>query len=338
MAKSFKVSSQGIAKDLGSATGSYDTLEHGVLDSDKLYEALQKFKAIKEIIPQGNEDICPPSLYVSAEGKEFSFFLNNGEITDLDTDARLSVLETVNMVSGITAPADIAEKAKVQAESRPKTVLPPITDPKALELLDVLKAKADVSTFRSRFNYVTNGPDDPEFIRIKEIILNGDTDHVYKYRLKDVPPRVWAFDRPGVIRRFFSFVLDIPLYFIFFGIGIFVFFGPETSESDGGPMALWMLISAFLYFIVLEWMLSASPGGIITGIRIANKNGGRPSLIFCALRQIPRVFRFGLMALGVMFAGKARTTSAQMGMGASIVDVGGTGAGEVVLNKVPRKG
>ncbi len=90
MAKSFKVSSQGIAKDLGSATGSYDTLEHGVLDSDKLYEALQKFKAIKEIVPQGNEDICPPSLYVDCEGKDYSFYLSEGEIINLNTEAEMS--------------------------------------------------------------------------------------------------------------------------------------------------------------------------------------------------------------------------------------------------------
>ncbi|MDY0016606.1 MAG: RDD family protein [Candidatus Delongbacteria bacterium] len=335
MAKSFKVSAQGLTKDM-KANGSYDTIEMGEFGTDDLFGIFKLYKEVEQIVPKENEDICPASLYVSAEGKDFSFYLNNGEITDLDTEARLSVLEAVNMVSGVTGTAEIEEKAKSQAESRPKTVMPEITDPKALELLEVLKTKADVSDFRRRFKYVTNGPDDPEFKRVKEIILNGETDHVYKYRLKDIPPRVWAFAGAGVIRRFFSFVFDIPLYLIFFAIGLFVFFGSEPAESGGGLLALWMLISAFLYFVVLEWLLSASPGGIMTGIRISNKNGGRPSLIFCALRQIPRVFRFGLMVLGVMFAGNARTANAQMGMGASIVEVGGMGAGEVVLNKTPK--
>jgi uncharacterized RDD family membrane protein YckC len=334
MSNLFKVSAQGLTTDM-KANGSYDNVEMGEFSQDDLFGIFKLYKSVEEIVPKENEDICPASLYVSAGGKDFSFYLRDGEIIDLDTEAQLSVLEAVNMVSGVTSTEKIAEQAKAQAEARPKTVLPEITDPKALELLEVLKGKADVSTFRSRFKYVTNGPDDPEFKRVKDIILNGNTEHVYKYRLKDVPPRVWALATPGVIRRFFSFVFDIPLYFIFFGIGVAVLGDPETT--GGGVLALWMLISLFVYFVVLEWMFSTSPGGLITGIRVANKNGGKPSFLLCLGRQIPRIFRFGLMILGVFFAGKARNTTGQMAMGGSIVEVGGMGAGEVVLNKVSGK-
>jgi hypothetical protein len=119
MAKSFKVSSQGIAKDLSSATGSYDTIEHGVISSDALYETLQKFKAIKEIVPQGNEDICPPSLYVDNSGTDYSFYLSEGEIINLNTEVKMSPMEIVNLVSGFTTKKEVAEEAFQEEKSKP---------------------------------------------------------------------------------------------------------------------------------------------------------------------------------------------------------------------------
>ena len=118
MGKIFKITSQGIETDLSRANGSYDNEVVGETDSDKLYEILQKFKAIKEIIPQGNDDICPPSLYVEHEGKDYSFYLSEGKIINLNTEAEMSPMEIVNLVSGFTTKKEVAEEAYAEAEKK----------------------------------------------------------------------------------------------------------------------------------------------------------------------------------------------------------------------------
>lgn len=126
MAKSFKISAQGIEKDISKANGSYDTIEIGEMTSDSLYEALQKFKALKEIIPQGNDDICPPSLYVEHDGKDYSFYLSEGEIINLNTEAKMSPMEIVNLVSGFTTKKEVAEEANTEAEEEKRTQDAPV--------------------------------------------------------------------------------------------------------------------------------------------------------------------------------------------------------------------
>jgi len=126
MAKLFKVSAQGIENNISIANGSYDTIEIGDMTSDSLYEALQKFKAIKEIITQGNEDICPPSLYVEHDGKDYSFYLSGGEIVNLNTEVKMSPMEIVNMVSGFTSKKEVAEEALAEAVAEKKTQDAPV--------------------------------------------------------------------------------------------------------------------------------------------------------------------------------------------------------------------
>ena len=126
MGKIFKVTSQGIETDLSKANGSYDNAVIGEMDSDKLYETVQKFKAVKEIIPQGNEDICPPSLYIEHDGKDYSFYLSEGEIINLNTEAKMSPMEIVNLVSGFTTKKEVAEEAHAEAEAEKKTQEAPV--------------------------------------------------------------------------------------------------------------------------------------------------------------------------------------------------------------------
>jgi len=126
MSKMFKVSSQGIEKDISGANGSYDTIEIGEMTSDSLYEALSKFKAVKEIVPKGDEDICPPSLYVEHNGKDYSFYLSGGDIVNLNTEVRMSPMEIVNMVSGFTSKKEVAEEALQEAKAENKNQDAPV--------------------------------------------------------------------------------------------------------------------------------------------------------------------------------------------------------------------
>lgn len=99
MAKTFKVSVQGLTSDL-KANGSYDELELGEYGTDDMLGIFTLYSSVEEVFPENNEDLCPASLYVESEGKNYSFYLDNGLIADVDSDAKLSPEEALNFVSG----------------------------------------------------------------------------------------------------------------------------------------------------------------------------------------------------------------------------------------------
>jgi hypothetical protein len=99
MEKTFKVSVQGLSSDM-KANGSYDELELGEYGSDDMLGIFILYSSVVEIFPENNEDLCPASLYVACEGKNYSFYLDNGLIADVDSDAKLSPEEALKFVSG----------------------------------------------------------------------------------------------------------------------------------------------------------------------------------------------------------------------------------------------
>jgi hypothetical protein len=119
MSKKYKVSVQGMKRDLQTANGDYDTIDLGMMDEDDLYESLRKFKSVQELIPKKNEDLCPPALYVSGEKNEYNFYLSNGEIVCGNTDLPVSPLEAVNLIKGIVDKNEAAQKAVDASKAKP---------------------------------------------------------------------------------------------------------------------------------------------------------------------------------------------------------------------------
>jgi len=99
MAKTFKVSVQGLTAGM-IADGSYDEIQLGEYGPEDMLGIFKIYSTVKEIFPENNEDLCPASLYVESEGKNYSFYLDNGLIADVDSDAKLSPEEALNFVSG----------------------------------------------------------------------------------------------------------------------------------------------------------------------------------------------------------------------------------------------
>jgi uncharacterized RDD family membrane protein YckC len=123
------------------------------------------------------------------------------------------------------------------------------------------------------------------------------------------------------------------LFVIFLGVGLAAVVAATeggSQEALGLASLVWILVSFFAYFAGTELFFSASPGGLVAGLRVVNERGGRPSLWLCLGRQFTRVFRILVMVATALLASKGRTTNARMAGGAMIARVGASGGGEVV--------
>jgi len=99
MAKTFKVSVQGLTADL-KANGSYDELELGEYGTEDMLGIFTLYSAVEEVFPENGEDLCPASLYVESEGINYIFYLDNGVIIDADSEIKYTPEEALKFVSG----------------------------------------------------------------------------------------------------------------------------------------------------------------------------------------------------------------------------------------------
>ncbi|WP_432736069.1 hypothetical protein [Maridesulfovibrio sp. FT414] len=111
--KTFRVSCQGMDNAFR-GNGSYDELELGEMNEDQLYDSFRKF--MEAVMPEG-DDVCPPGLYVAADGKDYIFYLDGTDIVCENIEAKLSPIEAVNLVSGVTDRKQVAEEAAAQSGS-----------------------------------------------------------------------------------------------------------------------------------------------------------------------------------------------------------------------------
>ncbi|MFH1566802.1 MAG: RDD family protein, partial [Gemmatimonadota bacterium] len=207
-------------------------------------------------------------------------------------------------------------------------------EPRARELLELMDNPVRLSEYQRRFPYLLNGPDDPEVRRLREQILEADVRPEYKACLRNLPPRDWALDTPFLGRRFLAFLLDLPLFVVFFFIGAAVVVtAAEGKGSDAAslPLLVWIIASYLIYFVGSEWLLGASLGKFLTGLRVVGPYGGRPSLGFCLKRQFTRLFKLAVMALGAWAASQSRTTSGKMAGGQLVGRIGRPGGANGVV-------
>ncbi|MBI5211642.1 MAG: hypothetical protein HY927_16860 [Elusimicrobia bacterium] len=99
MNEKVRVTLQGISQDLSTATGSYDPVELGEMTPDALLGVLQQ--AVKLQAPSGGagDDICAPSLVLDHAGETYSFSVENGQLMDANSGAKLGLFDAVALVT-----------------------------------------------------------------------------------------------------------------------------------------------------------------------------------------------------------------------------------------------
>jgi uncharacterized RDD family membrane protein YckC len=61
-----------------------------------------------------------------------------------------------------------------------------------------------------------------------------------------------------------------------------------TVNLQGGPALLYFVL-CFAYYILLEWLLAATLGKLLFGVRVVGKGGSKLTLLQSAIRNILRV-------------------------------------------------
>jgi uncharacterized RDD family membrane protein YckC len=206
--------------------------------------------------------------------------------------------------------------------------------PKAEELVGLVRQPVRLREYRARFPYLMGGPGDPEYDRLIEEVEHSELLPEQKLMLKNLGPRAWALLRPGLGRRFFAFLVDMVLFIVFLALGLTAI----VSATEGSPeetlglaALIWIVASYFAYFAGSELVFGASPGGLLTGLRVVDERGRRPGLGLCLKRQLARIFRTLAAVLTAVQFSKARTTDARMAGGAMAARIGTSGRSEVVL-------
>ncbi|MBD3367168.1 MAG: hypothetical protein GF405_03195 [Candidatus Eisenbacteria bacterium] len=67
------------------------------------------------------------------------------------------------------------------------------------------------------------------------------------------------------------------------------------------PLCIAFLIVMFVYFVLFEALAGATPGKLVSGVRVIGPDGGRPGLVRSLVRNLLRVVD-GLPAFGILAA------------------------------------
>lgn len=202
-------------------------------------------------------------------------------------------------------------------------------------LRELLETPVGLGEYRRRFDWFMAGDDRVGSGGVVDEVLAGDMAPELKARLQGMEPREWALVRPGLFRRFLSFVVDVPLFFIVIIIGAAIIqplaakaFGEESVEAAFVVVG-WLGVAFVGYFVGSEWLLGASPGGFLTGLRVVDERGRRPGLLLCVKRQFMRVARIvGMLAIAKL--SENASVNRKMARGGLIAGVGMGGGDEVV--------
>ncbi len=355
---------QGMTRGLSRANGSYDTVDLGRLTPDRLAEVLAAMTLLSP--PEGDGDLCWPNLLVSGPTGDVAFSLadENGRLVTEDGADVTDLGEAVASVTGVpftgVIPAHRAGRPVAAAETHPHRKVPKPAQPgrmakperrapqarfdplpregglgpKAKELVGLVKHPVRLKEYQARFPYLMAGPGDPEFRRVTDELDGSDLLPEQKLMVQNLEPRAWAIVHPGMGRRFLAFLLDLPLFVVFLFVGLAVLVeATETSSQEalGVGAVVWIVASYFLYFAASELVFGASPGGLLTGLRVVDERGRPPGLGLCLKRQLTRIFRILGAVLTVLVSSKARSANARMAGGWLAARIATPGGSEVVL-------
>ena len=316
---------QGVTRDLSRANGSYDAVELGSLTPDRLAEVLAAMTRLSS--PEGDGDLCWPNLLVSGPTGDVAFSLadENGRLVTGDGADVTDLGDAVASVTGApftgVIPAHrrgIAPRAAAKAHPHRKVPKPAQPGhaarpgqrapqarfdprpqerglgPKAKDLVGLVKHPVRLKEYRDRFPYLMAGPGDPEFRRVTDELDGSGLLREQQLMVQNLEPRAWAILHPGMGRRILAFLVDLPLFLVFFALGLAAIASTANGSGDasqGTAALVWIVASWFLYFAVTEFLFGATPGGLLTGLRVVDARGRPPSLGLCLKRQFTRIFR-----------------------------------------------
>lgn len=330
---------QGVSADLSRSTGSFDSTDLGAIDAPRLAEVLA---AMTLLAPPEGDDACWPNLVVHGPKGDFVFTLADGEgsLVDEDGNAVADIPAAVEAVTGEAYGGVVPTHRRGAARAKAKDSAEAAKAPRSLDgaarnLLELLDEPLRLSEYRRRFPHVVAGERSEEYRRLVSEILAADVRPELKARLQNHPPRYWALQRPGLFRRFLSLVVDVPTYFVMMGVGLVALDPAHGNQplttAQALPMLGWLLGSFLFYFLGLEWLLAATPGGLLTGLRVVDERGGRPSPLLCLKRFFLRGFRLVGFAL-TLFAASKQDTHHGMRTGMVAGGIASGGGDEVVLS------
>lgn len=157
---------------------------------------------------------------------------------------------------------------------------------KAKEVLALLDAPVGLSEFKKAYPYLTRGGMDPEYVRvIEQAMIKGKSQKIVSLQLASFP-RQWALLKVSITRRFMTLLIDGPAVLGLFLGGLVVLIGSAeepgvldlSQTARGGVAWAWFFVSYYAYSVLTERMFGATIGGIVCGIRVVGKFGGRLSL------------------------------------------------------------
>lgn len=125
MAKTVRVSTQGISDDWASSTGLFDPVDRGELNQEQVFAALWHASQLTE--PAG-EDICPPHVMIEGGAGNFSFVGQCGTLFCPEIDEQLRPDEGASLAFGMVREEDLKGSSKTSATRSSIGQAPPPVD------------------------------------------------------------------------------------------------------------------------------------------------------------------------------------------------------------------
>ena len=155
----------------------------------------------------------------------------------------------------------------------------------AKEVLALIHTPIGLGEFKKKYPYLNQGALDPVYVRVIESTMQKSKSKQIVQILASFP-RQWAILKVGLLRRFLTLFIDWPLLLALFLGGLVFLIGSATEPGllalKGGSKAIvawgWFFVSYYLYFVATEFLLGATIGGIICGVRVVDKFGNKQSL------------------------------------------------------------
>jgi hypothetical protein len=123
-----QVSTQGISQDWSQANGDYDTIERGTIDAQELEGLLQRVQALQELDYSGDDDLCPPGVYIEGPAGQVALYMSEGKLYETESNVEVTPHEAVALAIGQEpgVAAQVAARGAAQAEAEAEANRAPV--------------------------------------------------------------------------------------------------------------------------------------------------------------------------------------------------------------------
>ncbi len=183
--------------------------------------------------------------------------------------------------------------------------------PLAEAVVGLMREPLRLSELRRRFPWLLQGHESPEVRRVVAAVLAADPEPAVRARIT-APVRSWALQPAGWFRRTLTLLFDVPVMFALILVPAWATLEggllPAGSQARDLAVLGFFLMATVGYVILSEWLLGATVGGLICGVRVveADGRGMGPGWIF--FRWLGKA----LFVLTIFFAARAGTVNSAM--------------------------